>query len=354
MGPNKIYELIVTTINALRVAFTDTDKQALFTVLPFVINTDNGYANNCSMNSIYKHMMQMLDITRPAAESRLRRALKRLQDNVDQMTYQNIFMSKESDGTQEHPSQHDILYCVVEYVVNEIQKELSGPAKNEGSCDCEWEPDRSCESELAEEETREVGRCCEDTQQSPCMHDCQCESCCCQCEDSPQSGCESASKSHVERERADEWRPVCIDKEEPSSEPAICHTRYPFEDRDGITKKGIISHVLNQFQLPFICHTRETVIECLMCLIGDRGEAVEFTYCGMNPDFTFMDKVSLFFDILSFEVDLFAGLDKNELSEYFGKKTKFILMRPSRFMFRLANVVSRKHIDELIREGKYQ
>lgn len=334
MGPNKIYELIVTIINALGVTFTDTDKQALFTVLPFVINTDNGYANNCSMNSIYKYMMQMLDITRPAAESRLRRALKRLQDNVDRMTYQNIFMSKESDGIQEHPSQHDILYCVVEYVVNEIQKEISGPAKNDGSPeyqpDCEGEPDRN-----PSEVMKEGGCCCEESQESPCTHDCHCESSCCECKDA----------ENVDEEVPEHTSPV--------DEDVVCHTRYPFEDGDGITKKGIISHVLNQFQLPFICHTKETIIKCLMCLIGDQGEVSAFTYCGMNPDSTFMDEVSLFFDILSFEVDLFDGLTKEEMHKYFGKKTKFILMRPSRFMFRLANVVSRKHINELIREGKY-
>lgn len=321
------------------------------------------------MNSIYKHMMQMLDITRPAAESRLRRALKRLQDNVDRMTYQNIFMSKESDEMQEHPSQHDILYCVVEYVVNKIQKELSGPAKNDGSpecqCDCEGEPDRNPSEVMEEEPESDCGDepsecCCEEKEESQCCKDCECESCCGESDECvPNTGCEASAVCHVEEGTAREWVPAsskddeCKEHVEVQPEPAVRHTRYPFEDGDGITKKGIISHVLNQFQLPFICHTRETIIKCLMCLIGDRGEVHAFTYKGMNPDFTFMDKVSLFFDILSFEVDLFAGLDKNELSQYFDKKTRFVLMRPSRFMIRLANVVSRKHINNLIQEGKY-
>lgn len=350
MGPNKIYELIVTIINALGVAFTDTDKQALFTVLPFVINTDNGYANNCSMNSIYKHMMTMLDITRPAAESRLRRALKRLQDNVDRLTYQNIFMRKENVGEDDvaRMSQHDLLYCLVEYVVDEVQKEIGGPAKDE--CDSEGEPDRNPSPEYEDEPT---GHCCEENQESPCSKDCECESCCCECEDTStehddtsdttSTGCESAAKSHVEKGTARECAP----------EPVVAHTRYAFEDGDGITKKGIISHVLSQFELPFICHTKEIIIECLMCLIGDQGEVTNFTYLGINPNFAFMDKVSLFFDILSFEVDLFNGLSMNEMQQYFGKKTKFILMKPSKFMFMLANVISRKHINQLIREGKY-
>lgn len=376
MGPNKIYELIVTIINALGVAFTDTDKQALFTVLPFVINTANGQANNCSMNSIYKHMTHMLDISRSAAESRLRRALKRLQDNVDRMTYQNIFMSKESDRVQEqHPSQHDILYCVVEYVVDEIQKEIGGPAQNQDRCDCECLGEPDCNHSPDYEDEPELdcgdgptGHCCEETQESPCSKDCECESCCCECEEtrtkhshisSTSTGCESDAKSHVEQGTAREQAPEsakgdeCQEVVTAEPEPVVCHTRYPFEDGDGITKKGIISHILSQFELPFICHTKEIIIECLMCLIGDQGEISTFTYFAIHPNFTFMDKVSLFFDILSFEVDFFNGLSMNEMQQYFGKKTKFILMKPSRFMFRLANVISRKHINQLIKEGKY-
>lgn len=365
MGPNKIYELIVTIINALGVAFTDADKQALFTALPFVINRDNGYANDCSMNSIYKNMTLLLEISRSAAESRLRRALNRLAENVDRCTYQNIFMRKENVGADDiaKMSQHDLLYCVVEYVVDEIQKELSGPAKNDRSpecaCDCEGEPDHNPSPQYEEEPELDCG-------DEPSGHSCRCcsgcerDSCCCEeAEHESDTGCEGAANCHLEEGTAREWAPEsgknddCKEHVEVQSEPVVCHTRYPFEDGDGITKKGIISHVLSQFQLPFICHTKEQVIKCLMCLIGDTGEVVEFTYYRVNPDFTFLDKVFLFSDILSFEVDLFAGLTKEEMYEYFGKKTKFFLMKPSKFLYLLANLISTKYINQLRQEGRY-